>query len=109
MECDELNPILLKLAVQDVAALWHKVGKPKSPQRDANLKRIGEIGRRRWKRDTGYYRQSTVENAMYRYKTLLGGKLGARDFERQVREALIGCMALNRMATLGMPDSYIVS
>jgi hypothetical protein len=70
---------------------------------------MGEMGRRRWKRETGYYRQSKVENTMYRYKTVLGGKLNARDFERHEREALIGCMALNRMTALGMPDSYVVS
>ena len=103
------QPLRVVIPPQRGAALWHKAGEPKSAQRDANLKRMGEIGRRRWKRETGYYRQSKVENTVYRYKTLLGGKLGARDFERQKRETIIGCIALNRMAALGMPDSYIVS
>jgi hypothetical protein len=103
------QPLRVVIPPQRGAALWHQAGEPKSPQRDENLTRIGETGRRRWKRESGYYWQSKVENTMFRYKTLLGGKLQARDFERQEREAIIGCMALNRMAALGMPDSSIVS
>lgn len=103
------QPLRVVIPPQRGAALWKQAGEPKSPQRDANLKRMGEIGRRRWKRETGYYRQSKVENAMYRYKSVLGGKLQARDFERQKREALIGCIVLNRMAALGMPDSYVAN
>jgi hypothetical protein len=101
------HPLRVTVAPQRGAALWHQAGEPKSPQRDENLKRIGEIGRRRWKRESGYYRQSKVENTMFRYKTLLRAKLKARDFGRQEREVIIGCMALNRMTALGMPDSYV--
>jgi hypothetical protein len=103
------QPLRVTIPPQRGAALWHQAGQPKSPQRDTNLKRIGEIGRRRWKRESGYYRQSKIENAMFRYKSLIGDKLRARTLERQIREAFTGCMVLNLMTALGMPDSYVVT
>ncbi len=39
---------------------------------------------------------------------MLGGGLKARNGNAQVREAVIGCHILNRMAELGRPESYAV-
>jgi hypothetical protein len=64
------------------------------------------VGRKQWKEESGYHRRSLAETAISRYKRLLGEKLWARDLPRQAREAFIGCVALNRMTKLGMPNSY---
>ena len=47
-----------------------------------------------------------VENAIYRYKTILGGHMSSRSLKRQRIEVQIGCKILNRMALFGMPDSF---
>ena len=57
---------------------------------------------------TGCTRQSLAENAMSRFKGLLGAGLSARGFDNQRAEALIKCEVLNRMLSLGMPDSVRV-
>ena len=49
--------------------------------------------------------QSLAENAVFRFKALVGVKLSARTFVNQQAEALVKCRVLNRMASLGMPRS----
>ncbi len=66
------------------------------------------LGRRRWRKDSGYHGQSRVENTFFRYKRIIGDRLRATDRVAQKREALIGCAVLNRMAELGMPESIAV-
>jgi len=66
-------------------------------------------GRHCWKKRTDYHVRSLVENTMYRFKTVFGGKLSSRKFENQEVEALLKASILNRMADLGMPDSYQVA
>ena len=46
------------------------------------------------------------ENAVYRYKTILGREMKARTLAGQRVEARIGCRILNTMVRLGMPESY---
>ena len=50
-----------------------------------------------------------VENAMYRYKTIIGHKMRARSLEGQKTELQIGCKILNTMTRLGMPKSQLVT
>ena len=49
-----------------------------------------------------------MENGFFRYKSVLGGQLKARNSKAQGREAAIGCHMLNRMAALGKPNSDAV-
>ena len=49
-----------------------------------------------------------VENAIYRYKTIIGRGMRSRTLEGQRVEAKLGCRILNTMTRLGMPDSYRV-
>ena len=77
-------------------------------QREAALQRIRKIGRREWQKESGYRQQARVENGFFRYKSVLGGKLQARNSDAQMREAMIGCHILNRMAELSRPKSYAV-
>jgi hypothetical protein len=72
-------------------------------QRDKHLETIARHGRIGWQRSSGYSRRSLVETAMYRYKTIIGRRLHARNLPNQKTEAKIGCNVLNRMTSLGMP------
>lgn len=63
--------------------------------RDEIIRRIAEIGKEQWKKEVGYHRRSLVETAMFRYKTILGNKMHARNIENQKIEALIDCNILN--------------
>ena len=49
--------------------------------------------------------EDVMENAVSRYKAILGVSLSARTVKNQKVEAAIKCAVLNRMAELGMPRS----
>jgi hypothetical protein len=66
-------------------------------------------GEAEWKRLSGYHRRSLAETAMFRIKALFSGKLKNRGFAAQQTEAYLRVGALNKMTSLGMPDSYPVS
>ena len=53
-----------------------------------------------------YHRQGRVENAFFRYKSIIGDGLRARSPAGQGSEAVLGCEILNRMTALGRPVSY---
>ncbi|MFT7542888.1 MAG: hypothetical protein ACI9K5_003870, partial [Gammaproteobacteria bacterium] len=46
--------------------------------RDRTVARIKSVGRRQWKTESGHHCQGTVENAFFRYKSIIGGRLRAR-------------------------------
>ena len=62
-------------------------------------------GRYEWRKSSGCTRQSVAENAVSRYKAILGVSLSASTVKNQKVEAAIKCAVLNRMAELGMPRS----
>ena len=74
--------------------------------RDENLRRIRQVGRKQWKQESGYHRRSLSETAMFRLKTIFGGKLRRRFFNNQAVELFLQCAVLNRMIHLNKPDSY---
>ncbi|MFT5286751.1 MAG: hypothetical protein ACI8TQ_002923, partial [Planctomycetota bacterium] len=82
--------------------------KPRSAARDRTIRRVDKVGRRRWKKESGYHRQGTVENAFFRYKSIIGDRLRARDQKAQETEALIACNVLNRMFKVGRPKSVAI-
>ncbi len=82
--------------------------RPRSSARDRTIKAVKAIGRRRWKKESGYHRQARVENAFFRYKSIIGQALRARVPGGQVAEALLACNVLNRMTELGRPESYSI-
>ena len=81
---------------------------PRCPARDRTVRSVRELGRRRWKRESGYHRQGTVENAFSRYKTIIGSRLRSRCPRTQKTEALLACNLLNRIAELARPDSFSI-
>lgn len=76
--------------------------------RDEVLRQIRQLGRKNWKKESGYHQRSLAETAMYRIKKIFGGILKSRTFESQAVEAFLRCCALNKMTQLGMPDSYLL-
>lgn len=92
------------------AHIWqHGNSKEERLKRDENLRYIRKHGRPQWKEDSGYHIRSLAETIMFRLKTIFGDKLSARLLETQATQALIRCLALNRMTHLGMPESYLVA
>ena len=78
---------------------------PPKAARDKVLHHIAANGRYNWRVTSGATRQSLAENAVSRFKALVGVKLTARIFENQRIEALVKCSVLNRMTALGLPRS----
>ncbi|HJN43833.1 MAG TPA: IS5 family transposase [Vicinamibacterales bacterium] len=80
--------------------------RPRSRARDRTVTAVKVIGRRRWKKASGYYRQARVENAIFRYKSIIGDRLRARRLRAQETESVIACSILNRMTELSRPASF---
>lgn len=78
-------------------------------ERNRNVRFIRYLGRREWHKRSGYSRRSMVENAIYRYKTILGRAMRSRGLDGQRAEAQLRCGILDRMVLLGMPNSYKVT
>ena len=78
----------------------------RSPARDRAVTNAATLGRRRWQKESGYHRQARVENAFFRYKSIIGGRLRGRSPAGQASEAVLGCQILNRMTGLGRPMSH---
>ena len=76
--------------------------------RDRTIRKVKKLGRRQWKKVSGYHRQGTVENAFFRFKSIIGGRLRARHPKSQRAEALLACNVLNRMFELGRPVSKVI-
>ncbi|HKQ08236.1 MAG TPA: transposase, partial [Blastocatellia bacterium] len=74
--------------------------------RNRNLRGVRRQGLAGWKRGSGYHTRSLVEIAFFRLKTIFSDRLRSRRDDNQTTEAMIRCVALNRMTSLGMPDSY---
>jgi Transposase DDE domain len=98
--------ILLIPPRQD-ARIWQH-GNTEAPPlpRDENLRAIRKQGRRAWKEQSGYHVRSLAETAMFRLKNQFGDKLSARSLATQATQVMCRCQILNRMTTLGRPQSY---
>jgi transposase len=65
------------------------------------------LGRALWRNWSGYHRRSRVETKMHCMK-LLGQRLMARDFDRQVAEVQVRVAILNGYTALGIPVTKAV-
>ena len=77
--------------------------------RDRTIRKVKKLGRREWKKVSGYHRQGTVENAFFRYKSIIGDRLRARHPKSQRVEVVVACNALNKMFDLGRPVSKAIA
>ena len=75
-------------------------------ERNRNVRSVRKFGRREWHKRSGYGKRSLVENAVCRYKTIIGRTMRSRTFHGQQAEVQLGCKILITMTSLGMPDSY---
>ena len=75
-------------------------------QRNRNILEIEEHGRMHWQKTREYGRRNYSELGVQRYQRILGNTMHARDLSRQKQEAMIGCGVINKMTSLGMPESY---
>jgi IS5 family transposase len=82
--------------------------RPRSSARNRTIMRVKEIGRRMWKKESAYHRQTRVENVFFRYKSIVGDGLRARHPKSQEAEALIACNIPNGITTLGRPASCAI-
>jgi IS5 family transposase len=85
--------------------------KTKSPsramaRRNHTVQACWSIGRDNWKKGSGYHQRSLAETAMFRFKTIFGGKIASRKFDNQKAEVRLKSQILNRMRECGMPKSY---
>ena len=79
---------------------------PRSSARDHTILAVKEIGRRRWKQTSGYRGQARVENAFFRYKSIIGDGLRACSPAGRGTEVDLACNILNQMTVRGRPMSY---
>jgi hypothetical protein len=79
-----------------------KAKRPGAAARNDILRATKRLGREIWKQWSGYHRRSLVETKMRCFK-LLGERVMARTFERQVVELQVRAAVLNRFTHLGTP------
>ena len=79
---------------------------PRSGARDRTILAVKERGRRRWKQTSGYHGQARVENAFFRYKSIIGDSLRACSPAGRGTEVVLACTILHQMTGLGRPMSY---
>jgi len=83
-------------------------GKSPFEQRDLNVREIKSKGRKEWKKESTYHKRSLVECAFFRLKTIFSERLRSRRTDTQTTEARVRCAAMNRMTSVGMPESYAI-
>ena len=76
-----------------------------APQRNRNIAEIKANGRIQWQKEREYGRRNYSELGVQRYQKIFGDTMHAREFSRQQQEAMIASGALNKMTSLGMPQS----
>jgi hypothetical protein len=81
---------------------------PRSAARDRTIQEVARIGRRQWKKESGYHLQGRVENTFFRYKGIIGNRLRARTAGSRETEIVMACNILNRMVGVGRPVSRAV-
>ena len=79
---------------------------PRSNARDHTILAVKKRGRRRWKQTYGCHWQARVENAFFRYKSIIGDSLRACSPAGRGTEVVLACNILNQMTGRGRPMSY---
>ncbi len=78
---------------------------PSLAQRNRNIRSRAKVGKRERQKQSGYSQRALVENAVHRYKVIVGPAMRSRTLAGQRAEARLGRLIVNRMTSLGMPDS----
>ena len=110
LECYE--PVLEREAKPVIPPRINAIQHPSSDKnpgcasRNQVIRIVAEPGSQIGKQKSDYYQSSLAETAMFQIKTWFGNRLKSRKFESQAVEAFVRCVVLNRMTSLGLPDSY---
>jgi len=92
------------------AKIWNRANSHTERHvRDENLRRIRQVGRQQWKRESHYHRRSLAETTVFRFKTIFGERLQTRQIDNQFKELMLKSAILNQMTHLGMPESFKVT
>lgn len=94
------------IPVRKNATLW-KENTEGAKARNEALRATKRLGLSIWKKWSDYHRRSLVETKMRCFK-LLGERVMARDFDRQVAELQIRAALLNRFTYLGTPITVAI-
>lgn len=89
------------IPIRKNAKPW-KLNRLGAAARNEILRATRRLGRTIWKKWSGYHQRSLVETKMRCFK-LLGERIMARDFDRQVAELQVRAAVLNRFTRLGTP------
>lgn len=90
-------------------AVHWPVSQTGAPERNEAVEHIAQSDKQDWKDKSGYRRRSLVENLMYRFKTLTGDRLWARDVDVQDAEVAVRVGIINLMAVLARPKSVRIA
>ena len=82
--------------------------RPRSSARDHTITTVKSIGRQRWKQTSRDQQHARVENACFRYTSIIGEGLRARTPGGRTVDAQLACNRLNAMTDMGRPASYAV-
>lgn len=85
---------------------WKEDG-PGTAARNETMRAIKRLGRTIWKKWSGYHCRSLVETKMHCFK-LLGQRVMARTFDRQITELKVRAAILNRFSQIGTPNTVRV-
>lgn len=89
------------------ATPWRQT-RERADARNEALRSCQRLGRRIWKKWSGYHRRSLEETKMHCFKRL-GERVMARTFECQVTELHVRVALLNRFTQLGRPATVLAS
>lgn len=95
------------IPVSKNAQPWRDSGQRARARNDV-LRTTPRLGRTIWTKWSGYYRCSLVETKMRCFK-LLGERVMAREFDRQVAELQIRAALLSRFTQPGTPQAVRVA
>ena len=82
--------------------------RPRSSARDHTINTVKSLGRRRWKQTSRDHQHARVENAFFRYQSIIGDGLRARTPGGRTVDAQLAGNMLNAMTDMGRPASYAV-
>jgi hypothetical protein len=110
MDCwDELTERGIRPIIppRENAVYWYEreLGDLPDYPRNWIIDQIEQLGRKKWKEQSGYHRRSLAETAMFRYKTIHGNKFYSRLDRQQQTEVDLKIKTLNIMTAQGRPVS----
>ena len=73
--------------------------------RKQNQQMIDDVGREGWQKKTEYVVRSNVEEALARFKKVMGNKINSNNTKAQINEIGIAILALNKMNSFTAPKA----